>query len=188
MKNNFTFLVSWFPTLIVSSFVTALAGGVLQMAAKFIFPDRDRLQCFIVYVILTLIICASLVVISLKLGSELNRGSKEFSTGIPVFNMLICGVVYVVLYAVMKGRALGILYLFPCEMFLINGVFGPDGMTIASMAEKISFCFLQFVIYFAVSLTAYIIAKKRQENSEAVKQLRGEKKKPNNRFGIDIDI
>ncbi len=185
MRNNFTFLISWFPTLLVASIVTSLGSGVLQMAIKFIIPDNSRIQNILVYLILTAIICAALGVLSYKLGTELNRGSKEFSTGIPVFNMLICGVVYVVLYVLMKGRALGVLFFFPGEMFIVNGIYGPDG---APLGTKIVFAVLQFAIYMAVSLVIYSIAKKKQEGSEATKKLRGEKKKPNNRFGIDIDI
>ena len=155
------------------------------MALKFIFPDNHFLQCFVVWLILNIIICASLAKVSKKLGEELNRGSKEFSTGIPVFNMIICGVIYVILYAVMNGRALVFLQLFPSEMFMVSGFFGPDG---APLEKKIIFPIIQFAIYTIVSLFFYILAKRKQEGSEGVKKLRGEKKKPNNRFGIDIDI
>ena len=185
MKNNFKFLALWLPTFVIASFITALGSGVLQMAAKFILPDRHSLQCFIVWLILSIIICASLAKVSKKLGEELNRGSKEFSTGIPVFNMIICGVIYVILYAVMNGRALVFLQLFPSEMFMVNCFFGPEG---APLQKKIIFPIIQFMIYIVVSLLFYILAKRKQENSEGVKKLRGEKKKPNNRFGIDIDI
>lgn len=143
MKNNFTFLISWFPTLLVTSIVTSLGSGVLQMAIKFIIPDNFRLQNILEYVIITVIICAVLGVLSYKLGTQLNRGSKEFSTGIPVFNMLICGIVYVVLYALMRGRALGVLFLFPCEMFIVNGIYGPDG---APLGTKLVFAILQIGI------------------------------------------
>ena len=187
MKNNFTFLAAWFPTLIIASVVTALLSGVFQMMIKFIVPDNNSLQNFIVYAVLTVIICASLATVSAKLGSELNKGSRETSTGIPVFNMLICGVIYVVLYIVMKGRALFVLHLFPCESFLSNCALG-ERAALAPISEKIIFCVLQFVIYFAVSLLFYCLAKKKQEKNETTKKLRGEKKKQNNRFGIHIDI
>lgn len=187
MKNNFTFLAAWFPTLLIASMVTALISGTIQMVIKFMVPDNYSLQCLIVYAIVTVIICASLATVSLKMGSELNKGSKETSTGVPVFNMLICGVIYVVLYVIMKGRALFIFYLFPAEMYLSNCVLG-EGASDTPVFEKIIFCVIQFAIYFAVSLGFYLLAKKKQESSEGTKKLRGEKKKPNNRFGIDIDI
>ena len=187
MKNNFTFLAAWFPTLLVASMVTALLSGTLQLMIKFIVPDNYSLQYFIVYAIVTVIICVALASVSAKLGSELNKGSKETSTGVPVFNMLICGVIYVVLYIIMKGRALVIFHLFPCEMFLSNCVLGEQASS-APISEKVIFSVLQFGIYIAVSLLFYLLAKKKQEGSEGTKKLRGEKKKPNNRFGIDIDI
>lgn len=185
MKNNFVFLTSWFPTLVITSIVTAFFGGIFQMVAKFIFLGNFSLQNFIVYAILTLIICTVLALKAFRLGSELNRGSKEFSTGIPVFNMLTGGAVYIGIFALTKGIALGPLLLFPCEMFMTNCVFGENG---APLSNRIGFCTLQYFIYVTVSLAFYIISKTKQENSEGVKKLRGEKKKQNNRFGIDIDI
>ncbi|MBR6676562.1 MAG: hypothetical protein IKL24_04440 [Clostridia bacterium] len=187
MKNNFTFFAAWFPTLLIASMVTALLSGTLQMMIRFMVPDNYSLQNFIVYAIVTVIICASLASVSAKLGSELNKGSKETSTGVPVINMLISAVIYVVLYIIMKGRALVIFHLFPCEMFLSNCVLG-ERAAYASISEKIIFSVLQFSIYIAVSLLFYTLAKKKQECSEGTKKLRGEKKKSNNRFGIDIDI
>ena len=188
MKNNLQFALSWFPTLLTASILTALGSGTLQVILKFILPDSGRIQCLTEYAILTVIICAALAAVSAKLGKELNRGAKPFSTGIPVFNMLVCGAVYIAIYILMKGRAWGILYIFPCEMFLVNGVLGAEGASSATVIEKSGFCLFQFIIYMAVSLVFYMSAKKRQENSEGTKKLRGEKKKTNNRFGIDIDI
>ena len=187
MKNNFTFLAVWFPTLLSVSMVTAIMSGTIQMIIRFMVPDNYSLQYFIVYAIVTVIICALLASVSAKLGSELNKGSKETSTGVPVFNMLICGVIYVVLYIIMKGRALVIFHLFPGEMFLSNCVLG-ERAAYAPISEKVIFSVLQFGIYIAVSLLFYLLAKKKQEGSEVTKNLRGEKKKSNNRFGIDIDI
>ncbi len=187
MKNNFTFLAAWFPTLVIASMVTALLSGMLQMMIKFIVPDNYSLQFFIVYAIVTVIICASLASVSAKLGSELNKGSKETSTGVPVINMAISAVIYVVLYIIMKGRALFIFYLFPGEMCLSYCVLG-EKAAYTPVSEKVIFCILQFGIYFAVSILFYMLAKKKQEGSEGTKKLRGEKKKSNNRFGIDIDI
>jgi len=188
MKNNFLFLSEWLPTLLTASILSALGSGVIQMILKFILPDSYRAQCFVEYVILTAIICAALAAVSMRLGSKLNRGSTSLSTGVPVFNMLVCGVVYVVLFVALKGRALAIIHLFPCEMFLANGVLGADRAASASVVEKAGFCFLQIAIYIAVSLVFYLVAKKKQEGSEETKSIRGDKKKPNNRFGIDIDI
>ena len=188
MKNNFAFLASWFPTLIFASFLSALGSGVIQMIFKFVIPDSERAQYLFAYFVLTAIICASLAIVSKKLGTQLNKGAVPLSTGVPVFNMLIAGVVYIALFLLMKGRALGFLYLFPCEMFFANGVLGTDVAVNAPVYEKVGFCIMQFVVYFAVSLAFYMITKKKQDNSEAVKKIRGEKKKPNNRFGIDIDI
>lgn len=185
MKNNFVFLTSWFPTLVITSIVTSFLGGIFQMAAKFIFPGQHGLQSFFVYCILTIIICTVLAIRSTQLGSELNRASKEFSLGIPVFNMLTGGAVYIGVFALTKGIALGPLFLFPCEMFMSNCIFGEEG---GPLSGRIGFCALQFFIYTAVSLLFYIISKRKQENSEGVKKLRGEKKKASNRFGIDIDI
>ncbi len=185
LKNNFTFLVSWFPTLIFAFILSALGSGILQMVSKFIFPDAYRIQCFAVYVVLSIIICAALAVVSKKLGIDLNRTSKEFSSGIPVFNMLFCGVIYIVLYALMNGRAFGVLHLFPCEIFISGAVYGQNG---AGLGDRLVLAIIQFWLYFTVSLSFYIMAKKKAENSEGVKKLRGEKKKTNNRFGIDFDI
>ena len=187
MKNNFSYFAAWFPTLLVASMVISLISGTVQMMIKFIVPNNYSLQYFIVYAIVTVIICVSLASVSAKLGSELNKGSKETSTGVPVINMAISGVIYVILYIIMKGRALVIFYLFPGEMFLSNCILGERASS-APISEKIIYSVLQFGIYFAVSLIFYILAKKKQEGSEGTKKLRGEKKKPNNRFGIDIDI
>ena len=157
------------------------------MMIKFMVSDNYSLQYYILYAIVTVIICASLATVSLKMGAELNKGAKEISTGVPIFNMLIWGVIYIVLYVIMKGRALFIFYLFPGEMYLSNCFLGERAAD-APISEKIIFSVIQFAIYFAVSLGFYLLAKKKQESSEGTKKLRGEKKKPNNRFEIDIDI
>ena len=125
--------------------------------------------------------------VSKKLGGDLNRSSKALSMGIPIFNMLVCGIVYIGLYAVLDGRAIGVFHLFPCEMYSCGVIFAKSSHDVGTAARMILPIF-QFALYFLVSILSYLVAKKKAEDSEGVKKLRGEKKKPNNRFGIDIDI
>lgn len=188
MKNSFAFFLGWFPTLIIASLLSGFGSGFLQMFARILLPDLYRLQSFAVYTVLTVIICAALAVVSAKLGYEMNGRPKRISAGIPVLNMAFGGIVYSVLYVLMKGRALGVLWLFPCEMFLVNGVLGEKGTDTASMTEKTGLCIVHFIVYVIVSVIAYVIAKKKREKAEGAQKPCGEKKKPNNRFGIDVDI
>jgi len=188
MKNSFSFLAEWGPTYVITSFLAALCSGVIQMASKFIVGDNARLSSLIVWLSVMAVMSASLGRVSSKLGGEAGREGMRVSTGVPFFNMLIFGGVYVLLYVLLGGRAVGVFHLFPGEMFLVNALLGADGAASASLMEKTGLCILQFAIYMAVSLIFFIIAKKKRENSAESKKLREEKKKQSNVFGIDIDI
>lgn len=188
MKNSFSFLAEWGPTYVITSFLTALCSGVIQMASKFIVGDNARLSSLIVWLAVMAVMSASLGRVSSKLGGEAGREGMRVSTGVPFFNMLIFGGVYVLLYVLLGGRAVGVFHLFPGEMFLVTALFGADGAASASIIEKAGICVLQFGLYMAASLIFFVLAKRKREKQSAVSHHRSEKKKPNNRFGIDIDI
>lgn len=177
MKKDLTFLKSWLITLIISTLLWAFVSGFVLTIGRMLFSNYTA-QCVFVWLIGTILICFALAVTSYQVGINLNGKSIPVSLDGPVLNLIIGAVVYIVIFAISKCN-----YITGPLTHMLARALWNDGrdktfVTESSTSNLIWLCVFQVLIFVASSLSAYILAKRKQDrHNETIRKLREEKQK-----------
>lgn len=125
----------------------------------------------------TVLISAALVLVSYRTGLDMNAGSKPVPMGILVLNQLIGSVVYIVAFTMFGAKEItGSLTTMLSRAVHSNGAYIDFGITIPR-STLIGLCIVQMLIFSAVSLLPYWLAKHKQETkNDVVKKLRADRR------------
>lgn len=174
-KLDFSYMRDWLITLAITTLAWDFIGsGFIITVARFLF--KEQADQFLFFGILgMLVFCVVLAIKSYTLSLEKNNKRVPVSLAMPIFNLIITFVIYVLIYIISKCNYIAgpVSHAF-VTVFWGNGV----DMTFIhniTIAQHLSVFVPQALLYIGVSFGAYILAKYKQDNhNEVLNKLRAE--------------
>ena len=173
-QTDFSYLGRWLTIYAVTSIIVMFCTGIMQIIMKFI-TDSYTVMQFGAWFMSTIIVCAVMATTTYKLGLDKNNGREPASMAMPVFSQIIAAAVVILAFTIVKNVIIqGAAWLL--EMALNN-----DGKTSIEVpfAKSVGYLAIQMLIYSAISLGAYAIAKYKKDHDPIVMKLRTEFKEQN---------
>ncbi len=173
-KIDISYMRDWLITLAITTLAWDFIGSGFLVVARFVF--KDQADQFLFFGLLGVIaFCLVLAIKSYTLSLEVNGKRTPVSLAMPVFNLMIAFVIYVLIYVISKCNYVAGPV---CHAFV--AVFWGNGVDMAfihdiTISQHLSVFIPQALLYSCVSLGAYILAKYKQDNhNEVLKKLRAE--------------
>ena len=192
MKKDFRYLRDWVIALAVTSVVWSLFGTMfVYLLIKLIFKEQAA-QSLAFYIVGTIVFCVVLAVKMYMLGIDINGKSVPVSVDFMVVQQAIGVVIYIAVYLISGCKYMA----GPVSHEMITFLWG-NGVDMTFYSEitvhqHLSVFIPQALLYAAVSIGAYMLAKYRQDNKNpTVAKLREkteEETKPKKDFDYDEAI
>lgn len=173
-KADFSYLVRWLPVYIITSVIVMFTCGVMQIIMKFLSDSYTAMQLG-TWIMSTVAVGAVMAITTYSLGLEKNNGRKPVSMAMPIVSQIICAAVVILAYALIKNVLIyGAAWFL--EMALNN-----DGKTSVAVpfGKSVGYLTIQMLIYSAVSLGFYALAKYKKDHDPVVMKLRAGHKDAN---------
>lgn len=171
-----TYFITWIGTYAVTALIWAFTHGFVDMLLKFLLPERvPRLITLIA--IGTVLMTAALSVMIYRVGKELNRTSHGTPVALIVSDAVTAVLMFGAVSVIFKNQ-----YIINPTMNLMADLMysgnNPDWSHLTQpMVDFIPIALIQMVIFMAVPMCFYFLAKKRLESTdEVLKLLHAEKK------------
>ena len=174
-KIDFSYMRDWLITLAITTLAWDFIGsGFFLVVARFLF--KEQADQFLFFGILgMLVFCVVLAIKSYTLSLEKNSKRIPVSLAMPIFNLMIAFVIYVLIFVISKCN-----YVTGPVSHAFVTVFWGNGVDMSfvhdiTIAQYLSVFIPQALLYVGVSFGAYVLAKYKQDNhNEVLKRLRAE--------------
>ena len=174
-KIDFSYMRDWLITLAITTLAWDFIGsGFFLVVARFLF--KEQADQFLFFGILGMLaFCIALAIKSYTLSLEKNSKRVPVSLAMPIFNLIIAFVIYILIYIISKCN-----YIAGPVSHAFVTVFWGNGVDMSfvhdiTIAQYLSVFIPQALLYVGVSFGAYVLAKYKQDNhNEVLKRLRAE--------------
>lgn len=187
-KKDFTYLRDWIVTMTFLSLLWSFLGtAAVFLVIKIVFEDQST-QALVFHVIGTVVFCAVMAGRSYATGLEMSGKTRPVSMGNIIADQIICLVVYTIVYIISGCNYVA----GPVTHGMITAVWGNgvDQMFIhdITLSQHLSVFIPQALLYSAVSLGAFSLAKRKKDRDPVVVKLRAElaeRENPKDEFDIN---